>query len=217
MYVQPEERLGIDAPAEPAKRSPSSQTAYASNMVKSSKRTAIIKRDDAPKCEIVGESTRKYKTAGPQTAVSNPQPCNGGSACQFTVSISTSFSTAVTTGKSETFTLESGAEVSMTAGTVFFVEATATASFHVSLAKSWEENSSNTVTTQNMTGISQMITQQPGTIAFLSFTPNYECEVYNAKCGKDNKGNEILIKNWKVCNPIKSRDLITGDYTMVYM
>jgi hypothetical protein len=195
----------------PAKRNPSSRAAYASSIVKFSKRA------DAPKCEIVGEKTETYKTAGPQRAVSNPQTCNGNSACQFTITVNTFFATAVTTGESKTFTVEGGAEVSMTAGTVFFVEATATASFHASLAQAWEKNEGKTVTNQEMKGISQMITQQQGTTAFLSFTPNYECEVYNAKCGKDNKGKDIMIDNWKVCNPIKSGDLVTGDYTMVYM
>lgn len=172
------------------------------------------KRQDAPKCKMVGEVKRDIPTTGPQRAVSALQTCNSPEACKFTVSNSLGLETSISFGKSETFTLTNGVEVSVTAGVNFFGKAEVSTTLQTSISNAWEKNESKTTTNQTLKGFSQEVSQQTGTTAILTYIPQYVCDQGTAECGKDKKGNMIRIENFKVCKAID--DVNAGRYQVVY-
>ncbi|KAF2193461.1 hypothetical protein K469DRAFT_745058 [Zopfia rhizophila CBS 207.26] len=146
--------------------------------------TILETREDAPKCKLVeGTKNDHFLITGPQRAVLNLQPCSRSGVCSFTVVVSTTASTATSSSSSKTFSVDTNGSFTIKSGFDFIVDFEASATLNFNIGNSWTEENGKTVTVAKMTGVNQQVAQQPGTTAFLSFTPAYNCFTGTHECG----------------------------------
>jgi hypothetical protein len=151
-------------------------------------------------------------TSGPQTAVTVPQTCTGSTGCSNSVTLQFQVQTAVTT-QSNTVSDTGTLSESIKAGVDFIVDAESTTTLSVAIGYAWQSQTSYQITKSNMTGITQLITQQVGTTAFLSFTPTYHCWKGDVQRGS------VILTDTNYCVPATSgtNEIPSGHYTMVYI
>ncbi|KAK0515377.1 hypothetical protein JMJ35_002756 [Cladonia borealis] len=167
---------------------------------------------DASKCTTtVGPSGPGYPSAGQQVLVANPQQCSAGT-CSFSTSHGVTVSTSFTSSSTTTITNTVGASLSIEVGVDFIAEAKVTTSAEYSWAKAVAQSTSTTITNSTTLTVTNNIGQQPGTNAFVTFTPTYTCWGVTVTCGPKDQGE------FNFCQPALTSDGtgVEGDYTVVY-
>ncbi|KAI1205209.1 uncharacterized protein F4807DRAFT_464866 [Annulohypoxylon truncatum] len=174
---------------------------------------------EAPKCSIVNSySSTPTVEDGPQIGITRSQGCEAPPACSHSVSESQSFSTAVSHFQSYTWTSETGFEATFESGVDFLVDDRSHAGISYSIGQSFMDETGTTLTVGNITSSSEGSRQVPGTYAFYSFTPQYNCWKADVSCGKDKDGNEMILKDVNFCQPIISTSGdAAGTFRMVYV
>lgn len=93
-----------------------------------------------------------------------------------------------------------------------------TSTMSSSIAQAFMDENGVTVTTGNITAATEGNRQMPGTIAFYSFVPHYECWKADYDCGKDINGNEVVFEGISFCQPrLSSTGDADGIFRMVYI
>ncbi|KAI2611912.1 hypothetical protein GGR54DRAFT_632717 [Hypoxylon sp. NC1633] len=178
----------------------------------------IVQGGNPPSC-IVKNSYSATPTIqdGKQIAVTRPQTCEAPPACTHSITQSRMFSTAIAHFQSFTWTTEEGVEVSIESGVDFIVDSKVSMAMSLNIAQSWMDETGTTITQTNITAAAEAGRQEAGTVAFYSFTPQYDCWEGDVSCGKDKDGNEKVLENISFCQP---RLATTGDpagiFRMVY-
>ena len=167
---------------------------------------------DASSCTTtVTPSGPGYPSAGQQVLVADPQECSGGT-CSFSISHGVTVSTSFTTSSDTTITNTVGGSLSVEAGIDFIEEAKVSATVEYSWAKAVSQSTSTTITNSTTITVTHNIGQQPGTNAFVTFTPTYNCWGVTVDCGTEDQGD------FDYCQPALTPDGkgVEGDYTVVY-
>ncbi|KAI1382934.1 uncharacterized protein F4822DRAFT_440697 [Hypoxylon trugodes] len=173
---------------------------------------------DPPTCTVKKlYSSSPTVEDGEQIAVTRPQTCEAPPACTHSITQSRQISTAVSHFQSFSWTTEEGIDVSFEAGINFIEQSTIKTGLALNIAQSWMDETGTTLTQTNITAAQEAGRQEVGTVAFYSFTPQYDCWKGDVSCGKDNSGNEKVLENISFCQP---RISTTGDpagvFRMVY-
>lgn len=165
---------------------------------------------DARDCKttVVGSP---FPQAGQQTMVANPQHCDF-SPCTFAISHGLTVSTSFGTSQDQTVTNTVGGSIAVKTGVNFIVEADVTATVEYSWATAASKGTSTDITNGTTVTVTNTLGQQPGTYAFVTFTPTYLCWMTKVNCG----GEDSQAMNF--CQPQMGGDgkLLQGDYTVVY-
>ncbi|KAI1767781.1 hypothetical protein GGR53DRAFT_463042 [Hypoxylon sp. FL1150] len=178
----------------------------------------VVTGGSPPACTVRSSSASPTIQDGQQIAITRPQSCEAAPACTHSITLSTTVSTAVAHFKSYSYTSETGTEVSFESGVDFLGEEKMTSAMSTSLAQSWMEETGATVTVGNISAATEGNRQMPGTIAFYSFVPHYECWKADLECGKDINGNEVLLEGISFCQPrLSSTGEVDGIFSMVYI
>ncbi|KAI0882992.1 uncharacterized protein GGS22DRAFT_190967 [Annulohypoxylon maeteangense] len=174
---------------------------------------------EAPKCSLINSySSTPTVEDGPQIGVTRAQGCEAPPACTHSVSESQSFSTAVSYFRSYTWTTQTGVEVGFTSGVDFLADAKSNVDITTSIAQSFMDETGTALTVGNITTSSEGSRQVPGTFAFYSFTPQYNCWKGDVSCGKDQDGEEKILKGINFCQPMMSTSGdAAGTFRMVYI
>ncbi|OTB01680.1 hypothetical protein M426DRAFT_14295 [Hypoxylon sp. CI-4A] len=155
---------------------------------------------------------------GVQIAVTRPQTCEASPACSHSISEGHMVQTAVSTFQSFTWTTDEGVDVGVEAGVDFITEAKAKVGVSFNIAQSWMQETGTTFTQSNVTTTQEAARQVDGTIAFYSFTPQYECWKGDVTCGNDINGNEVILTSINFCQPrISTTGEAAGIFRMVYI
>ena len=144
--------------------------------------------------------------------VADPESCNIAP-CSFAVSRAVTVSTTFSTSSTTTITNSVGTSLSVEAGEDFILEAKVTTSFQYEWAKSVAEETGTAITQGTTTTVTNTLGFQPGTKAFVTFTPTYECWPATVAC--DGGSGEASMN---FCQPQYTEDgqSLQGDYTVVY-
>ncbi|KAI1102752.1 hypothetical protein F4804DRAFT_353475 [Jackrogersella minutella] len=173
---------------------------------------------DAPKCSLISHDSTPTVEDGTQVAVTLPQTCEAPPACTHSITQSRSFSTAISHFSSYTWTTEEGFDVSFEAGVDFFVDTKVKTGMSLSIAQSFMDETGTTMTYTNVTTTQEGGRQMMGTVAFYSFTPQFDCWKGDVSCGKDQDGNEKILHRISFCQPRQSTSgEPAGTYRMVYI
>ena len=152
-----------------------------------------------------------YPCAGKQTLVANTQSCTGGS-CSFAISHGLTVSTSLSTSSDTTITNTLGASVDLKTGVDFIAEAEVTVGASYSFATSIAKSTDTTITNATTITVTNNLGQAPGTQAFVTFTPTYNCWYVEVDCGTPSTGN------LNFCQPaLGPGGGLQGDYTVVYI
>ncbi|KAI2472655.1 hypothetical protein F4781DRAFT_317377 [Annulohypoxylon bovei var. microspora] len=173
---------------------------------------------DAPTCSLLNTySSTPTIEDGTQIGITRSQSCEVPPACTHSISQSQSFSTAVSHFQSYTWTTEEGFDVSFESGVDFLVEDRSKLGISLNVAQSFMDETGTTLTVANISTATEGNRQLQGTLAFYSFTPQYNCWKGDVGCGKDKDGKDVVLKGINFCQPILSS---TGDtagvFRMVY-
>ncbi|PLB44403.1 hypothetical protein P170DRAFT_440701 [Aspergillus steynii IBT 23096] len=181
---------------------------------RAAKKAAFGRRDDeewdGTGCTVV-ESNGPYTQAGHQTIVGSTQYCGSNDACSFPVSGSISSGTTLSSSYSQTITNGFDVGIDVSVGTDFIVKTDVTTHFGYNFAESIAEEQGMSVDESKSFTVGNTLTQKPGTRAFLTFTPTYNCVESILDCGGDSNSDPLWL-----CNPETSGDQIQGDYMVVY-
>jgi len=172
----------------------------------------LEQRADMPKCKLIeGSKDNSFLTTGPQRAVSTPQKCEGGE-CKMDITVETTAGVAISSSSSHEVSTETGIELTVSAGFEFAgASAEVSTSISTSIGESWTEENGKEVSEATTNGVTQTISQQPGTWGFLAFTPIYECFEGSHDC------EGAIFRDILTCWPALSGGTISGRYNMVYM
>ncbi|KAI1467664.1 uncharacterized protein F4812DRAFT_459768 [Daldinia caldariorum] len=174
--------------------------------------------DKAPSCTVKSYDATPTVEDGVQIAVTRPQTCEAPPACTHSITQSKMVGTAVSHFQSFSWTTEEGVDVKIDAGIEFIVESKFSAGINFNIAQSWMDETGTTLTETNITASSEGERQQVGTVAFYAFTPQYDCWKGEVSCGKDQAGNEVVIRDVNFCQPrISSTGDSAGLFRMVYI
>ncbi|KAK6958471.1 hypothetical protein Daesc_001272 [Daldinia eschscholtzii] len=172
----------------------------------------------APSCTIKSYDATPTVEDGVQIAVTRPQTCEAPPTCTHSITQSKMVGTAVSHFQSYSWTTEEGVDIKIDAGVEFIVDSKFSAGINFNIAQSWMDETGTTLTETNITASSEAERQQVGTVAFYAFTPQYDCWKGDASCGKDNSGNEVVLKDVNFCQPrISSTGDSAGVFRMVYI
>ncbi|XXG98046.1 Histone transcription regulator 3 [Hypoxylon texense] len=173
---------------------------------------------EPPACTIKSSSASPTIEDGQQIAITRPQTCEAAPACTHSIQLSTTVTTAVAHFNSYTWTSEMGTEISFESGIDFIGQDKMSSTMSSSLAQSWMQETGSTVTVGNITAATEGNRQMPGTVAFYSFVPHYECWKADMDCGKDSDGNEVVLERISFCQPrLSSTGEADGIFRMVYI
>lgn len=106
-----------------------------------------------------------------------------------------------------------GASVDVKTGVDFIVEADITVGVSYQFAKSIAKSTGTTITNTTAVTVTNTLGQEPGTQAFVTFTPTYNCWIADVDCGTPSTGT------FDFCQPALGPDGTSpqGDYTVVYV
>ncbi|KAI1456366.1 hypothetical protein F4805DRAFT_229187 [Annulohypoxylon moriforme] len=176
--------------------------------------------EGAPKCSLIRGTFSSTPTVeeGPQVGVTRPQGCEAAPACTHSVTESQTFSTAVTHFQSYTWTTETGFEARFESGIDFLADDKSSFGVTLSIAQSFMDETGTTLTMGNISSSSEGSKQIPGTYAFYSFTPRYNCWKGDVNCGKDKDGDDKILQDINFCQPMMSTSgEALGTFRMVYL
>ncbi|KAI8962992.1 hypothetical protein F5Y11DRAFT_347018 [Daldinia sp. FL1419] len=173
---------------------------------------------DAPNCTVKSYSPSPTVEDGLQIAVTRPQTCEAPPTCTHMISESQMISTAVSQSQSYSWTTQEGVDVEIEAGVDFIAQSKVSAGMKFNIAQGWSDATSTTLTQANTTTAGEAQRQEAGTVAFMSFTPQYDCWTGDVSCGNDNEGNEVVLQGISFCQPrISSTGDPAGIFRMVYI
>ena len=167
-------------------------------------------------------SENGYPSAGKQTLVADTQSCTGGS-CSFQISHGLSVSTSLSTSQETTITNGFDASLTVTSGENFISQFQVAAGLSYSFAKSVAESTGTTITNGTTVTVTNNLGQEPGTLAFVTFTPTYTCWGVDVDCATPGSGTPSAGTSTKgffdFCQPAVGPDgtSLQGDYTVVYI
>ncbi|KAI1415457.1 hypothetical protein F5Y13DRAFT_207196 [Hypoxylon sp. FL1857] len=156
---------------------------------------------EPPECKLIRYDSTPTIEDGTQIAITRPQTCEAEPACTHSITQSHTVSTAVSHFQSYTWTTELGVDVGIEAGIDFIGDIKAKVGLSGSIAQSWMDEIGVTITEGNVTTTEEGGRQEVGTVAFYSFTPQYECYKGDLSCGKDKDGNEVVLEDISFCQP----------------
>ncbi|KAI0160850.1 hypothetical protein GGR52DRAFT_149092 [Hypoxylon sp. FL1284] len=187
--------------------------------IESSRPKDVVTSGEAPACTVKSTEASPTIQDGQQIAITRPQTCEAAPACTHSIQLSTTVTTAVAHFNSYTWTSEMGAEVSFESGVDFLGDEQKIGStFSSSVAQSWMNETGSTYTQGNISAATEGNRQMPGTVAFYSFVPHYECWKADLDCGKDSNGNEVVLERISFCQPrLSSTGEADGIFRMVYI
>lgn len=108
--------------------------------------------------------------------------------------------------------------MSYDSGVNFLAEDKINLQLSYSISQAFAEETGTTITSGNISTTSEGSRQVPGTFVFYSFTPQYECWQADVSCGKDNGGNDVILKGINFCQPIMANSGdAAGIFRMVYV
>ncbi|KAI2617673.1 hypothetical protein GGS26DRAFT_596224 [Hypomontagnella submonticulosa] len=170
----------------------------------------------APNCTIKRKyNDRPTRTNGQQFAVTKPQTCEAPPTCTHSISNSRMVSTTISHSQSYSWTTTDGTDIRIDGGPDI-LRVGATMSY--SIAQTWMEDTGTTFTQTNVTATEESDRQEMGTVAFFSFTPEYDCWTGDVSCGEDSDGKEVVLGGVSFCQPVPSNaGGADGVYSMVYI
>ncbi|KAI1075571.1 hypothetical protein F5B20DRAFT_594909 [Whalleya microplaca] len=176
--------------------------------------------DDMPNCTTAPPGEPFY-TSGLQQSMTQPVHCDVGLQCTHSVSTTHYVYTAITHSSDKSWTTTNGRELSIKTGIEFLAEFDVIGTVTFTLAEAVSKSVGVSLTNGTQVDITNPGAQQVGTTGFLSFTPKYKCWRTSANCGKDIDGNDVIIPDFRFCQPQKvGRELYSansGHYDMVYI
>lgn len=164
---------------------------------------------DGTGCEAV-DTRGPFAEAGHQTIVGSTQYCGSNTACSFPVSGSISSGTTLSSSYTQTITNGMDVGIDVSVGTDFIVKTDVSTHIGYNFAESIAKQKGMSVDKSKTFTVGNTLTQKPGTRAFLSFTPTYQCVESKLDCG-----GGVSDPLW-MCNPEASDDQLQGDYMVVY-
>ena len=140
-------------------------------------------------------------SAGQQTVLANAQSCaEGTSTCFLQVAHGVTVSSTFTSTQATTITITFGGSVAVQAGfnLIGTGSVTTTATYQFAIATS--HSTSTAITNSKAFTITNTVQQQPGTNAYFTFTPTFNCWGVTVDCGTPDKGY------FEFCNPALAPD-----------
>lgn len=143
--------------------------------------------------------------------VADPQRCDTAP-CSFSVTHGLTVSTSFSTSQDQTITNTVGGSIAIKTGVDFIAEADVTVTAEYSWAQSISKSTSTSITNATTITVTNTLGQQPGTYAFVTFTPTYLCWMAKVDCGGGSSSTMYF------CQPQMGSDgkLLEGDYSVVY-
>ncbi|KAI9035482.1 uncharacterized protein KD926_003445 [Aspergillus affinis] len=198
---------------QPPRKKRDARRRHAKGEERAALKAALERRDDdwdGSDCKAVDVQDTQIE-AGPQTIIGSTQYCASSDACLFPITGSISSGTTLSSSSTQTITNGMDVSIGVSVGTDFLVKSEVSTTVGYNFAESISEEQGMSVDESKTFTVGNTLSQKPGTRAFLSFTPTYECVEASLDCG----GDTISDPLW-MCNPVTNGDSIQGDYIVVY-